>query len=364
MMPVRPTNRSPRHATTRQLRRTWPALALLCVTTLLAACGGSGGGPGGESADSSQPAEPPSSAASSSGSSASADAFPATVTTAFGDVTVESEPQRVVALGWGDAETALELGVQPVGAADWLGYGGTGVGPWLEGAYSQPPEILGTTEVDPEAVAALRPDLILDTRSDGTQERYDLLSQVAPTIGAPPDVGSFGTPWQAQLEMVGTALGRSDEAVEVREETTQALEEVASDHPSLDGATVAVGAFFDGGFGAYVDGDSRVELLEALGMRNKPEIDELADGGFFVDVSRERLDLLDADATVMFAIGGDASDFAGDELYRDIASVADDRDVVLDQPDIVNAFSSGTAPGVRFGADEVGPRVAEVLDGG
>ena len=51
-------------------------------------------------------------------------AFPVTVSTAFGDVTVEEEPTRVVALGWSDAETALALGVQPVGASDWLAFGG------------------------------------------------------------------------------------------------------------------------------------------------------------------------------------------------------------------------------------------------
>src|SRR5687767_12081603 len=60
-------------------------------------------------------------------------AFPVTVGTAFGDVTVEEEPTRVVALGWSDAETALALGVQPVGASDWLGFGGEGVGPWAQG---------------------------------------------------------------------------------------------------------------------------------------------------------------------------------------------------------------------------------------
>jgi iron complex transport system substrate-binding protein len=38
-----------------------------------------------------------------------------------------------VALGWSDAETALALGVQPVGASDWLAFGGEGVGPWAEG---------------------------------------------------------------------------------------------------------------------------------------------------------------------------------------------------------------------------------------
>ncbi|MBJ7453295.1 MAG: ABC transporter substrate-binding protein, partial [Blastococcus sp.] len=63
----------------------------------------------------------------SEGGSSSSGAFPVTVTTAFGDVEIEEEPVRVVALGWGDAETALALGVQPVGASDWLAFGGEGV---------------------------------------------------------------------------------------------------------------------------------------------------------------------------------------------------------------------------------------------
>ena len=61
---------------------------------------------------------------------------PVTVSTAFGDVTIPEKPRRVVALGWGDAEVALALGVQPVGAADWLGVGGDGLGPWGERRYA------------------------------------------------------------------------------------------------------------------------------------------------------------------------------------------------------------------------------------
>ena len=68
--------------------------------------------------------------------------FPVTVATKFGDVTVENKPQRVVALGWGDAETALALGVQPVGASDWLDFGGEGVGPWMAGKYTNPPQLI------------------------------------------------------------------------------------------------------------------------------------------------------------------------------------------------------------------------------
>src|SRR3954471_13311430 len=117
------------------------------------------------------------------GPATSSGAFPVTVGTAFGDVTIEEQPVRVVALGWSDAETALAMGVQPVGASDWLGFGGEGVGPWADGRYDEAPEIIETLEPSYEAIAALDPDLILDTRSDATQERYDLLSAIAPTIG-------------------------------------------------------------------------------------------------------------------------------------------------------------------------------------
>src|SRR3712207_6324738 len=109
--------------------------------------------------------------------SGSSEAFPVTVGTAFGDVTVEEEPARVVALGWSDAETALALGVQPVGASDWLAFGGEGVGPWAEGRYDEAPEIIETLEPSLEAVAALQPDLILDTRSRSEEHTSELQSR-------------------------------------------------------------------------------------------------------------------------------------------------------------------------------------------
>ena len=116
----------------------------------------------------------------------------ATVTTMFGDVTVPANPKRVVALGWSDAETALALGVRPVGASDWLEFGGEGVGPWAEGRYDTPPVLLGTQELDYEQIFELKPDVILDTRSDNSKERFDELSKIAPTVAPPPDdVGWF-----------------------------------------------------------------------------------------------------------------------------------------------------------------------------
>ncbi len=295
------------------------------------------------------------------GGTRSSGAFPVTVGTAFGDVTVEEEPVRVVALGWSDAETALALGVQPVGASDWLGFGGEGVGPWAEGRYEEAPEIIETLEPSFEAIAALEPDLILDTRSDGTQERYDLLSAIAPTVGQPEGAGPYQTTWQQQLEMVGRALGKTDEAGALEDRVSQAFADAAEQHPEFDGTEVAVGAYTSEGFGAYVRGDSRVDFVEQLGFENKAAIQAEAGESFFVPVSDERLSLLDAPLTVVFPIFVEAAEITAYPLWPTLGSVQQGHAVVLDDETLVSAFSSGSALGTLYALDETVPLFADAL---
>jgi iron complex transport system substrate-binding protein len=295
-----------------------------------------------------------------SGGSASG-AFPVTVSTAFGDVTVEEEPTRVVALGWSDAETALALGVQPVGASDWLGFGGEGVGPWAEGRYDEAPEIVETLEPSYEQIAALRPDLILDTRSAGTQERYDALSAIAPTIGQPEGAGPYQTTWQQQLDLVGQALGKAEEARSLEDEVGRQFADTAAAHPDFAGKSVAVAAYTSAGWGAYVRGDSRVDFLEQLGFTNAPAVQEQAAENFYVSISEEQLPLLDADLTVAFPIYVDAALITGDPLWQAIPSVQAGHGVVLEDQTLVNAFSSGSVLGTQYALENAVPLFAGAL---
>jgi len=288
-------------------------------------------------------------------------AFPVTIPTAFGDVTIDEEPLRVVAVGWSDAETALALGVQPVGVSDWLAVGGDGLGGWVDAAYDEPPAQVGTMELNFEQIAALDPDLILDTRSDGTQERYDSLSEIAPTLGAPADVVAYGTSWQQQLEMVSAALGRPAYGAELATEVEDRFAAAAAEHPEFAGAEIAVGAYSADGFGIYVTGDARVEFLTQLGFVQKPGIDELGTGNFYVPVSDENLDIFDADVTVIFPIFVEASEFTGNPLYQAIPSVADGRAVVIEDLDLLNAFSSGSVFGTLYAIDAITPLLADAL---
>lgn len=287
--------------------------------------------------------------------------YPVTIDTMFGDVTVEEKPERVVALGWSDAETALALGVQPVGASDWLGFGGNGVGPWADGLYDTPPTMLGTTEIDYEQVAALRPDLILNTRSDGNSDVHDKLSQIAPVIAPPPDVVPYGTTWQQQMTMVSTALGLADAGERKISEVEAAFDDAAAAHPEFDGKQVGLGAYFGSQYGAYVQGDARVGFMTELGFENKPEIDALATGNFYVDISAERLDLLSADLTVVFPIGGDAAKLREDPLLNQIPAARQGHLLILDDQALISAFSAGSTLATKYALDKAVPLFAQTL---
>ena len=206
----------------------------------------------------------------SAGGGSSDSAFPVTVSTEFGDVTVDEKPVRVVALGWADAETALALGVQPVGASDWLGFGGEGVGPWAEGLYDEAPEIIETLEPSYEAIAALKPDLILDTKSSGDQDRYDKLSSIATTIGVPEGKTSYLTTMDEQMNLVSSALGLKSEGDALLAEVDATFDEAAAAHPEWDGLTVSAATKTSEGWGAYIEAASVSRSSSASASCSRP----------------------------------------------------------------------------------------------
>lgn len=287
----------------------------------------------------------------------------ATVDTKFGQVEIEEEPKRIVALGWGDAETVLSLGFEPVGASDWLAFGGDGVGPWLEGTYETSPTIIGTMELDYEQIAALEPDLILDVKSSGDEERYKRLSEITETIGVPEGGDNYLTSSEEQVRMIAKALGKEDEGDALLQEVDAAFKKASEENPEFSDKTIVVGAYDSSGFGAYVEGDSRIDFATQLGFNTKDEIEELDNENFYISVADEQLELLDADLTVVLPIWIDPSEVTNNELYQKIPSVLDGRSIILDA-DTSNAFSTGTIPALLWTIENLTPQFKEVLEGG
>ncbi|MCA5893633.1 iron-siderophore ABC transporter substrate-binding protein [Isoptericola sp. NEAU-Y5] len=325
----------------------WAATALAATAALvLAACSG----PAEESAD------------DSTGTTTASDgAFPATVDTTFGEITIDEQPERVVALGWGDAEVALALGVEPVGASDWLGFGGDGVGPWSDG-YTTSPEIVETLEPSYEQIAALEPDLILDVKSSGDKERYDRLSQIATTVGVPEGGENYLTRTEQQTMMIAAALGVPKEGAAQLEALDKAFAEAAKAHPDWSGKTATAATRTSEGWGAYVEGSERVVFLERLGFTPSPTVADLPanESGFSVDISDEQLDLLDADLIVAFPIFIETAQITDDPQWKAVPAVADGRAVVIDG-DLAQAYSLGTPQAQVYAVDELSSMIEASL---
>jgi len=279
--------------------------------------------------------------------------FPVSITTALGTTKIDSQPKRVVALGWGDAETALELGVQPVGASDWLAFGGDGVGPWLKGAYTKSPKIIRTLEPSYEDILKLKPDVILDVKSSGDKDRYAKLSAIAPTVAIPKGGENYLASTEQQTTMIAKALGKEAAGKKLLAGLDDAYAAARKAHPDFAGKSAVVGAYTSEGFGAYASTDSRSTFMRNLGFTIPKAIDEQAGKAFSVHLSDENLDLLDADLTLILPIYVEASKAESDPLFQKVPSVEAGHAIVFDDPDVSSAFSMGTTAAIEWALEKL-----------
>ncbi|WP_420098478.1 iron-siderophore ABC transporter substrate-binding protein [Corynebacterium sp.] len=338
-------------STLRASRRTVGVLTAVGCALALSACSGS-------SDDSNS-----SGTSGSSGAVQEEGTFPQTVATKFGDVTVEEQPTRVVALGWGDAETALALGVQPVGASDWLDFGGDGVGPWMEGAYDSSPEIISTLEPEYEQIAALEPDLILDVRSSGDEDRHDKLSDIATTIGVPDGADSYLTPREEQVDMIATALGRPDAGEEITRGYDDMVAGIRDKHPGWADKTAATVALSSTGWGAYIRGSERYDTLLDLGFQENATLagEDVGDTGFSVKLSDETLSKADSDLVVAFAVGVTPEDVEGNAAWQRLAATEEGHSFAMPK-EISSAYALGSPSAIEFALKRLVPLLEEHTD--
>ena len=256
----------------------------LVATSLLVACGSDSDGD--------------TTAAGGSGSASAAatgDAFPVTIEHKYGSTTVEAAPERVVSVGYTDQDFLLAVGVVPVGIRDWYGDQPYAVWPWAQDALGDAqPEVLDSSELNYEAIAALRPDLIVGVSSGMTEDEYETLSAIAPTITQTADYLDYGLPWEEGQRMVGAAVGQPDEAEALIAGIESQYEAIRAAHPDWDGDEGTVSyVLSESEVGAYSSQDTRSRVLTDLGLVIPPEIDEIAGDQFYSEFSLEELGRLD-----------------------------------------------------------------------
>jgi len=257
------------------------------------------------------PTEPGSSAPGAS-APATTGSFPVTVTHAYGETVVESKPERVATITWSNHDTALALGVVPVGMAAQT-YGvtdGSGVLPWTKARLTElgaeTPELFDETDgINFDAVNSVEPDVVLAGLSGITQEEYDTLSGIAPTVAFPGL--PWGTSWRDTITVNAEGLGMAAEGAALVADLEGRLAAATAKYPQLDGKTAAflyLNPTDLGTIGVYTNNDARVAYLYDLGLTAPASVTELSEGStsFYEDISAENADTL-SDVDIVFTYG-------------------------------------------------------------
>lgn len=262
------------------------ALALLATIPLLAACGSSEDEPTTQAT-----------------AGAEASAFPVTLTTKQGPITIEKAPKRVVALDFPSTDALLALGVTPIAMAK-VSYVPGDVQAWTKTALKgATPKLLDTTRDYPlEAIAALRPDLIVATNAYSLDPAYAKLKRLAPVVTY--EQGAGMDSWQQSTVLVGKALGQEAKARKLVADTEARVAQVRKDHAQFEGKTVTLFNYVGGqAYAISAPTDFSIRFLSTLGFKLSPTVERLgkkSKGAFEarLQVSKERLELLDADVVL------------------------------------------------------------------
>lgn len=291
------------------------------------------------------------------------DAFPITLEHKYGSTTIDSEPSRVVSVGFSDQDDILALGVKPVAIRDWYGDMPYATWPWAQDELGDAePLVLGRSDLDYEAIAELEPDLIIGISSGMTEREYERLSRIAPTLAQSGDYIDYGVPWHVRARTIGRALGRYEQADAMVSRIEARIDGVRESHPQFDGKQAAVAFYYNGDTGAYSSHDLRSQLLMELGFEIPEAYDELAGNSFYASFSEERLDLLDVDVLIWLS-GGDALKTADELTLRPMLDVYQEGREVFIGELLGGAFSFLSPLSLDYLLDELVPELELAVDG-
>ncbi|MEV6425070.1 iron-siderophore ABC transporter substrate-binding protein [Streptomyces sp. NPDC051662] len=292
-------------------RRITVAAAATALAVALAGCGGDD------------------QAADKGGTAADGGAGTHTVKTVMGDVKVSDAPKRVVVLDTDALDSAVTLGVTPVGAT-------TVVDKAPFSTYLPEDKLKGIQPVgliagaNLEAIAALKPDLILSSKVRD-EKNYASLSAIAPTVFS----DTTGPAWRENFELHADALGRKNEAKKVVSDYDAHVKRLTD---ALGGAAKAKRTKV--GFVRFVEGaDTRLYLNDTFvgSLFKDLQVGRPANQdttGFSVDVSPEQIDKADADV-IFYSTYGDAkkakeTDTVGGPLWKNLDAVKQDMAFKVD----------------------------------
>lgn len=287
--------------------------ASLSTTTLLAACGRS-----------------KSASSTTSGKTIS-------IKHVYGTTEVPADATKVATVAWANQDVLLALGIMPLGFSKqtWGVTDSSGMLPWTKEKVDEltangaaQPKLFddGGVKINPQAVNATKPEVILAVYSGMSKEEYETLSKIAPTVAYPKV--AWGTPWRETIAINATAVGKKAEGEKLVADLEKQVADAVAKHPQIKGKAAAFCYTAEGDatkFGYYTTADPRTAFLSDLGMKVPASVEKASKenaSAFNVDVSTENADSLnDFDLIVMYGTESDLAAMQANSLLNQVRAI-------------------------------------------
>ncbi|MER2154028.1 MAG: iron-siderophore ABC transporter substrate-binding protein [Solibacillus sp.] len=247
-----------------------------------------------------------------------------TVQHAMGSTNISSTPEKIVVLTNEGTEALLALGIKPVGAvSSWSGE------PWYEHIAAQMDgvEVVGQeTAVDLEAIAKLKPDLIIGNKIRQEAD-YENLSKIAPTVFAETLTGQ----WKDNFSLYAEAVDAVNKGEEVLENYDAHIQETKESLGDVTNQSVSVVRFLTGTSRIYYTDSFSGVILNELGFNRVEEQADLftKDNQMAVEVGKELIPQMDGDLLFYFTYlptGDDSAsateaEWTADPLWQNLEAV-------------------------------------------
>jgi len=246
--------------------------------------------------------------------SASGGTYPMTLESPFGTTELTAQPERVAVVSAVDLDIALALGVTPVTAPV---FGDYPLDPWTQDALdgTEIDTYDSTDGTDYAAIAAAEPDVILATSGWTLDEDYDQLAKIAPVVSFQGEDGLSAMTWADRTEVAAQALGIPEKGDDVVASVETAFADARAAHPDFEGKSYTYAVIHPDQITYISAQGSDVSFFTDLGFTLPETASQFSEEDSAV--SKENLDLLDADVLLVGYPFGDEGLLSRDQLETD-----------------------------------------------
>lgn len=256
----------------------------------------------------------------------------------YGTTEVPADATKVATVAWANQDVLLALGIMPLGFSKqtWGVTDGSGMLPWTKEKVDEltangaaQPKLFdddGGVKINPQAVNATKPEVILAVYSGMSKEEYETLSKIAPTVAYPKV--AWGTPWRETIAINATAVGKKTEGDTLVADLEKQVADAVAKHPQIKGKAAVFCYTAEGDatkFGYYTTADPRTAFLSDLGMKVPASVEKASKenaSAFNVDISTENADSLnDFDLIVMYGTESDLAAMQANSLLSQVRAI-------------------------------------------